>query len=456
MKKFNTINPYTHQIISHYNYYSENEIERILNKSKIVFDKWRKLDIKERIVIIVNLAKVLALKKNILAELITSEMGKSISEAQSEIEKCIKLCEYYARCATDELKDVEIKTEYTRSFKTYQPLGTILGIMPWNFPFWQAFRFFVPALLSGNVTLLRHASNVTGCAYAIKSLFDEVTDMKDIFQILVIDHHSVEQVIKSNVIKGVSLTGSTEVGKHIAKISAEELKPTVLELGGNDPYIILADANLENASHQCVKSRLINAGQSCIAAKRMIVVEEVFEDFSNKVQNLLSKMKCGDPMNTSNHIGPLAKSEFRDKLHQQVTQSIEKGAKCLLGGSIDATNKAIYPITLLTHVQPGMPAFDEELFGPVISIIKATTIEHAIELANNSCFGLGGAIFTSNIQKGIEIAKNEISSGSCSVNGLVASHPALPFGGINQSGYGRELAGEGLKAFTNLKTITVS
>jgi succinate-semialdehyde dehydrogenase/glutarate-semialdehyde dehydrogenase len=381
------------------------------------------------------------------------EMGKPIKDGIAEAEKCAWVCDYYAENAEKFLEDEVIETDATKSYVSYQPLGVVLAIMPWNFPFWQVFRFAAPSLMAGNVGLLKHASNVFGCALAIEDVFTQAGFPKNTFRSLLVGSSNVNKIIDHPLIKAVTLTGSVPAGKAVARKAGAVLKKTVLELGGSDPYLILEDADLENAARVCALSRLINSGQSCIAAKRFIVVEQIQDKFEEFLIKEMKKYKMGDPLDETTQIGPQSRFDLRDALHKQVTKSIEKGARCILGGEIPNNKGAFYPPTILTNVKKGMPAYEEELFGPVASIITVKNEDEAIEVANDSIFGLGASIFTKNIQKGNKIARENIQAGCCFVNTYVRSDPRLPFGGIKESGYGRELSYHGIKEFVNIKTV---
>jgi succinate-semialdehyde dehydrogenase/glutarate-semialdehyde dehydrogenase len=328
--------------------------------------------------------------------------------------------------------------------------------MPWNFPFWQVFRFLAPALMAGNAALLKHASNVFGCALEIEKIIIEAGFPENLFRTLLIPGNEVDQVIENHLVQAISLTGSTEAGKKVGAKAASLLKKSVLELGGSDPYLILEDADLELAAESCVKSRLINSGQSCISAKRFVVVKSIEKEFTELFRQKMSLKKMGDPMDKNTDIGPQARPDLRDELHQQVLKSIQLGAKCILGGLIPAGNHSFYPPTILTEVKSGMPAYEEELFGPVATIISAKDEEDAIRIANDTSFGLGSAVFTEDLKRGEIIASQRLQAGSCFVNTMVRSDPRLPFGGIKQSGYGRELGLFGIREFVNIKTVFVS
>ena len=450
-----SINPANNKKINSYEEISKDSINQIIDSSFNTFLEWRSKSFSYRAKKMRHLAELLKQKKELLGLLMTKEMGKPIKQSIAEAEKCAWVCEYYADNAEKFLSQKEIPTGSTKSFISFQPIGIVLAIMPWNFPFWQVFRFASPALMAGNVGILKHASNVQGCAIEIEKLFLEAGFPKFAFSNLVIGSKKVSNVIKNSKISAVTLTGSTPAGKSVASLAGSLLKKTVLELGGNDPYVILEDADLDNAVKSCIAGRMLNAGQSCIAAKRFIVVQSILKEFIDKVHNEIKKMKMGDPINPDINIGPMVNNIARDELHQQVLISIEKGAKLLFGGKIPQLDGAFYPPTLLVDVEPGMPAFDDELFGPVAVVISAKDQSHAIELANKTNFGLGAAIFTRDLDKGENIATKELEAGSCFVNDFVKSAPRLPFGGIKESGYGRELSEFGIQEFVNIKSVVV-
>ncbi|HIB72639.1 MAG TPA: NAD-dependent succinate-semialdehyde dehydrogenase, partial [Candidatus Marinimicrobia bacterium] len=370
-------------------------------------------------------------------------------------EKCAWVCEYYADNAEKFLANKDIATEASDSFVSYQPIGIVLAVMPWNFPFWQVFRFAAPALMAGNAGILKHASNVQVCAQAIEDIFTAADFPDNLFKNLVIGSDKVENVIKNPLVKAVTLTGSTPAGKAVASLAGSMLKKTVLELGGSDPYVILEDADLDQAVNACITGRMLNTGQSCIAAKRFIVVEPCRPEFTDKVAKKIKNMNMGDPLDLTIDIGPMVNISARDELHQQVIASLDKGAVLVTGGIIPEPPGSFYPPTLLVDVTPGMPAFDDELFGPVAVIITAKDEQQALELANQTKFGLGAAVFTADVKKGKKIAVEVLEAGSCFVNDFVKSDPRLPFGGIKESGYGRELSEFGIHEFVNIKSVVV-
>lgn len=448
-------NPFDNSVIKTYEEMNDNEVDSILNSSQKAFVDWRKISIQQKTELIKNAGEVLRSNIKQYAELMTLEMGKPIAQSRAEVEKCAWVCDYYSENAEKFLSDEIIETDASKSFISYQPLGVILAVMPWNFPFWQVIRFAAPTLMAGNTGVLKHASNVTGCALAIENVFKEAGFPENVFRTLVISSKYVKRVIENPIVKAVSITGSVPAGKAVASAAGSVLKKCVLELGGSDPYVILEDADLESAADTCVTSRLINGGQSCIAAKRFIIVESVFEKFEKLFVEKMKSKKMGNPFDESNDIGPQASTSLRDELHDQVLRSIRAGAKLLLGGEIPHGNNGFYPPTVLTNVTPDMPAFNEELFGPVAALIKAKDKNEALRLANQTIFGLGAAVFTKDLKRGERIAREELQAGNCFVNQFVRSDPRLPFGGIKESGYGRELSPFGIKEFVNIKTVYV-
>ncbi|MHA2306932.1 MAG: NAD-dependent succinate-semialdehyde dehydrogenase [Candidatus Hodarchaeales archaeon] len=450
-----SINPSTGELIEEYKEYTRDEVDIILQEAQDAFLSWRLTTFDERKALMNEAAQILRNKADEYAKLMALEMGKPIQGGRAEIEKCAWVCEYYAENAEKQLKPEFIKTEATKSYITYQPMGAILAVMPWNFPFWQVLRFAAPTLMAGNTGLLKHSSNVSGCALAIEDVFMKAGFPKNVFSTLLISSKQVNRVIESPVIKAISLTGSGPAGRAVAAKAGAMLKKSLLELGGSDPYIILRDANIEEAVLSCVNSRLINSGQSCIAAKRFIVEESLKDKFEELFVFNMKARKMGDPLHEDTIVGPQARVDLRDELHAQVEKSVSMGAKVLLGGEIPSGLGAFYPPTILTDVQPGMPAYEEELFGPVAAIIPVKDEIEAIKVANGSIFGLGAAIYTKDIVKGERIAEKELEAGACFVNTNVRSDPRLPFGGIKESGYGRELSYLGIREFVNIKTVYI-
>ncbi len=447
------INPTTGEKIKTYEEITPDEVKDILIEVDKEQKIWQKTSFSERAVLMKKAAQILRDNAEEYGRIMAIEMGKPLKDGIAEAQKCAWVCDYYADNTEEILKPEVVKTEAAKSFVVFRPLGIVLAVMPWNFPFWQVFRFAAPALMAGNAGVLKHASNVPGSALAIEEVFHKVGFPKNIFRTLLIGSRQVAAVIENPLVKAVTLTGSTPAGKAVASKAGEMLKKTVLELGGSDPYVILEDANLEEAVNTCVMSRLINAGQSCIAAKRFIVVESIKMQFEEMYVEKMKNLKMGNPLEEGVVVGPQARHDLRDDLHIQVQESIEKGAKLLLGGEIPDNSGAFYPPTVLTDVKKGMPAYDEELFGPVAAIISAKDEEDAIRKANDTIFGLGSAIFTNDIEKGERIATYELEAGCSFVNTFVRSDPRLPFGGIKESGYGRELSHYGIKEFVNIKTV---
>lgn len=448
-------NPANGTLIKSYEELTEAQVLEKMERAKTCFQHWRKVDFSTRGKLMNQAADLLKKNKEKYAKLATEEMGKPIKESRSEVEKCAWVCEYYAQNAARFLADEPIETDASISYVHYAPLGVVLAVMPWNFPYWQVFRFAAPAIMAGNVGLLKHASNVPGCAEAIEAIFREAGFPEGVFTNLLIKNDQVQKVIEHPLVAAATLTGSERAGAAVAGTAGKKIKKTVLELGGSDAYLILEDADLDHAASVCAQSRLLNTGQSCIGAKRFLVLEPVYDAFLDRFKQKMEKAVMGDPLNEKTDLGPLARPDLRNELHQQVVDSVQKGAKCLLGGYIPDSEGAFYPPTILVGVKPGMPAYEEELFGPVAAVFRVKDEAEAIRIANDSSFGLGAAVFTKDIKRGERIAAKELEAGSCFVNGLVKSDPRLPFGGIKVSGYGRELSHFGIREFTNIKTVWV-
>lgn len=451
-----SINPANGQVIQSYTAMSDAEVDAIIDEVSRAGNGWRNTDFSIRADLLKNAAKVLRSRKAELSRLMVAEMGKTYTSAEGEVDKCAWVCDFYAEHGEEFLAPEPISSDASLSKIVYNPLGTVLAVMPWNFPFWQVFRFAAPGLMAGNTGLLKHASNVSGCALAIEEIFAEAGFPNSVFRTLLISSDKVERVIENPAVAAVTLTGSTPAGRAVAGKAGQCLKKTVLELGGSDPYLVLADADMTLAVETCVNSRLINAGQSCIAAKRFIVVQECVDEFTQRFTELMASKKMGEPSDPDSDLGPQAREDLRDDLHKQVTKSVAKGAKLLLGGEIPDGPGAFYPPTVLGDVTAGMPAYDDELFGPVAAIITATDEADAIRIANDSNFGLGAAVFTRDTERGEFIAAEQLQAGACFVNSLVKSDPRLPFGGIKNSGYGRELSHLGIREFVNTKTVYVA
>ena len=449
-----SINPASGDTIRTYNELTPVETTAAVDQAHYAWQAWRTTSFADRARLMKQSASVLRLRAGELARLMALEMGKPLAQGHAEIEKCAWVCEYYAENAESQLAPDVIATNASRSYVAFEPVGVVLAVMPWNFPFWQVYRFAAPTLMAGNVGVLKHASNVPGCALAIEEVFVQAGFPRGVFRTLLIGNAQVKAVIEHRHVRAVSLTGSTPAGRAVAAQAGAVLKKSVLELGGSDAYVVLADADLDHAVTTCVTSRLINGGQSCIAAKRFIVVDAVREAFTEKFVALMKSKMVGDPLLDGTDVGPLARADLRDALHKQVRASIERGARLLLGGECPPGIGAYYPPTVLTDVAPGMPAYDEELFGPVAAIIGARDESDAIRIANDSVFGLGAAVFTRDGAHGERIARR-IDAGATFVNALVASDPRLPFGGVKESGYGRELGSYGIREFVNVKTVVV-
>lgn len=449
-----SINPATGELVRRYSEMSAEETAAVIARAHETFKVWRTTAFGSRATLMRAAAALLRERKDELAHLMAAEMGKPLAQGASEVDKCAWVCEYYADNAEAHLASDHVATDAARSYVHFEPLGVVLAVMPWNFPLWQVFRFAAPALMAGNVGVLKHASNVPGCALAIEDIFREAGFPVDAFRTLLIGSAQVRAVIEHPLVRAVTLTGSTPAGQAVAAQAGAVLKKTVLELGGSDPYIVLEDADLDLAATTCADSRLINAGQSCIAAKRFIVVESVLNAFTERFVAAMRAKVMGDPLAEGTQVGPLARRDLREVLHAQVTASVERGARVLLGGEIPSGGGAYYPPTVLADVVPGMPAYDEELFGPVAAVIAAKDELDAIRIANDTPFGLGAAVFTRDAGRGERVAQR-LEAGATFVNSFVASDPRLPFGGIKDSGYGRELGAYGIREFVNIKTIVV-
>lgn len=449
------VNPATGETIQTYPELTPRQVDEAITQAHQAFLGWKQTAFAERARLMHEAARVLRDNASAYGVLMAEEMGKPVKDGRAEAEKCAWVCDYYAEHAEPFLAPEMVATEATKTFVTFQPLGVVLAVMPWNFPFWQVFRFAAPALMAGNAGVLKHASNVPGCALAIEDVFHRAGFPEHLFRTLLIGSRQVDAVIAHPLVRAVTLTGSTPAGQAVASKAGAMLKKTVLELGGSDPYIVLADADVEAAAATCVSSRLINSGQSCIAAKRFIVVEALQEQFTARFIEHMQAARVGDPRTEDTTVGPLARHDLRDELHKQVQESMARGATCVLGGEIPEGPGAFYPPTVLTNVRKGMPAYDDEMFGPVAAIIPVRDEAEAIQVANDSPFGLGAAVFTQDIANGERIAAEELEAGCCFVNALVKSDPRLPFGGVKASGYGRELSHYGIKEFVNIKTVYV-
>ncbi len=448
-----SINPATTEVIAEYQYDDSEAVDAKLTRAWESFESWRETDFDERMRLMHSAADVLRDNLENYAQLMTREMGKPIEQARGEVRKCAWACEYFADNAQDFLEDEEMQSDGSRAFVRYDPLGPIFAVMPWNFPFWQVFRFAAPNLMAGNVGVLKHSHNVSGCAEAIEQVFQEAGFPDDVFQALFVSHDLTDEIVGHVAVRGVTLTGSVRAGRSLGQLAGKELKPSVLELGGSDPFIVLSDCDLDYTVEQAVRGRIINSGQSCIAAKRFIIESDIYDDFVERFHQALAALKVGDPTDDATDVGPMARNDLRTSLHKQVTDSIERGANLRLGGEIPQREGFYYPPTLLTECEYDMPVFDEETFGPVAAVTRVTDADEAIEVANHSQFGLGASVWTKN-ERGVALA-GRIEAGHVSVNGIVKSDPRLPFGGVKDSGYGRELSHHGIEEFVNKKTVWV-
>ena len=453
---FEVVNPATGQVMRRYPAMSRDQTSAAVEAAHAAFVDWRRESFAVRANAMRNAARILRDRAREFGTLMAEEMGKPIRDGVAEAQKCALGCDFYADNAEPFLARQVIEDGARKSFVAFQPIGVVLAIMPWNFPLWQVFRFAAPALMAGNAGVLKHASNVPGSALAIEGVFREAGFPENLFRTLLIGSRDVDPVIEHPLVRAVTLTGSTPAGKAVAAKAGSVLKKTVLELGGSDPYLVLSDADVGFTAAACAKGRLVNSGQSCIAAKRFIVLEDLRGKFEAALADSMRAARLGDPLDDDTEIGPMARHDLRDDLHRQVVGSVAKGAKLLCGGSIPDGPGAFYPPTVLTRVEKGMPAYDEEMFGPVAAVISARDIPDAIRLANDSPFGLGGGVFTSDLALGERLAVDEIESGLVFVNGTVVSDPKLPFGGVKESGYGRELSSYGILEFVNVKTIVVA
>ncbi len=451
-----SINPVDGRLVRTYDEPDPAAVDLRLARSAATFRRWRAEPLAARLEPLRAAAAALEDGKAGYAELMAREMGKPVREGRAEIEKCAWVCRHYADAAPGLLADRPIATDASRSYVAFEPLGPLLAIMPWNFPFWQVFRVIAPHVTAGNVVLLKHASNVQGCAEAIAEVMSAAGYPEGVLEVLAVGSGRVAELIADERVRGVTLTGSTPAGRAVAGAAGRHLKKTVLELGGSDPYVVLDDADVELAVEQCVTGRLLNGGQSCIAAKRFVVTPGPRPEFESAVVEAMTARRVGDPLEESTQVGPLARVDLRDELHRQVEVSVRAGARLLAGGEPPEGPGAWYPPTVLADVGPGMPAYDEELFGPVAAILPARDEEEALEIANDSSFGLGGAVFSGDSERAEILARSRLEAGNCFVNAFVRSDPRLPFGGVRDSGYGRELGTFGMYEFVNVKTVWVA
>ncbi|MPZ13728.1 MAG: aldehyde dehydrogenase family protein [Chloroflexi bacterium] len=449
-----SVNPTTEEVIATYEEFTARQIDDALGEAAGAFEKWRRLSVAGRSACMRQAAGYLRAQKERFARLITLEMGKPISQAEAEIEKCAWNCDYYAESAAGYLAERPIQTNARESYVAFEPLGVVLAVMPWNFPFWQVFRFAAPALMAGNTAVLKHASNVPQCALAIEEIFQESGFPAGTFRTLLASSGQVAGIIADERVRAVTLTGSDLAGANIAETAGRNLKKTVLELGGSDAFIVLADADLADAAHVGALARNQNTGQSCIAAKRFIVEDAVADEFERRLTDEVVHLKVGDPMERDTHVGPLARGDLRDGVERQVRMSVNQGARVAVGGQRLSRGGYFYAPTILTEVSESMPVLREETFGPIAAVLRVPDAETAIASANDSVYGLGASLWTANLEQARHLARR-IETGVVFVNGMVASDPRLPFGGIRRSGYGRELGEFGIHEFTNIQTVWI-
>tara|TARA_B100001146_G_scaffold220887_1_gene230282 strand:+ start:817 stop:2199 length:1383 start_codon:yes stop_codon:yes gene_type:complete len=453
-KTFKTINPATEESIKEYTFMSDAEAKQAVEDCHEAFLSWKFTSFEER----ANKLKAIAVEfkknKQELVELMTKEMGKLTSQGEQEIDLCISICEYTAENGADSLKD-EQRTlpNGGKGLITYSPLGVIYGIQPWNFPTYQVIRYAIANIMAGNGVLLKHAENVTGSGLMIEKILQDAGLPENLFKVVLVDHDQSDDIIDNDLVRGVTFTGSPSGGRTIAKKAGEKLKKTVLELGSNDAYIVLNDADLDQAVKMCVQGRIYNNGETCVAAKRFIVEAGIYDEFKEAFVEKMKAVKFGDPTGDEAKIGPMARKDLREKLHNQVEESVKKGAKVLCGGEVPDQKGYFYPATVLENLEPGMPAYDDELFGPVASLIKAEDEEEAFHIANASKFGLGGGIFTKDEEKAFVLAKKHFDTGMVFINSFGVAQPNMPFGGVKDSGYGREHGGFGVREFVNAKAV---
>lgn len=452
MNIFKSIDPYTQEVIAEYPEMKEKDIQQALENAAFAFEIWRHKDFHQRAMVLHEMAKILLENKETYAALITKEMGKIFPEAIAEVVKCAKVCSYYADHAPDFLATEKISTEADESFISYEPIGAVFGIMPWNYPFWQVFRFAAPTLMAGNVIFLKHAPNVMGCAIAIQEIIEKAGALKGVFQSLVIDIPLLEKFISADIVQAVTLTGSENAGSSFAALAGKHIKKSVLELGGSDALIVLADADISMAAKIAIQSRMQNAGQSCIASKRFIVVQEIYDVFIQALIQEIVSLKQGNPFDQNTTVGPMARLDLSEKLERQMKETIQSGASLVTGGQRHACN---FIPGLLINLQVEMRTFREEVFGPLASVISVKNEMAAITLANHTRYGLGGSIWTKDVEKGRHLA-TQIHTGAVFINSLVKSDQRMPFGGIKKSGYGRELGKQGIHEFVNAKTIVIN
>lgn len=451
-----TINPATEEKLQSYTLLSDDEANKAVDNAHEAFTQWRKASLSERSKLLNALADKIDERADDIVELMVQEMGKVKAQGYQEVELCASICRYSAEHGPEQLKDEKRAYEGGNAVISYQPTGVILGIQPWNFPLYQVIRYSVPNIMAGNTTVLKHADNVFGMAKLIQELYEEAGFPKNVFQSLIISGETASKLIQHDKVRGVTFTGSDTVGKKVAENAGSQSKKSVLELGSNDAFVVLEDADIETAVEACVQGRVINNGETCVSAKRIIVTDKIYDEFRDAYLEAFKGLKVGDPQNEDTDVGPMARKDLIEKLHDQVQDSIKNGATCTLGGEMSEGKGYFYPVTILENVKPGMPAYDDELFGPVASFIRAKDDEDAMRLANDSRYGLGGGIFSKNTDRAIDLARDEFDTGMVNINGYALAQPNLPFGGVKESGYGREHGGFGIKEFVNIKTILVA
>jgi succinate-semialdehyde dehydrogenase / glutarate-semialdehyde dehydrogenase len=450
-----SINPATGELTKRFEAHTAEEIEQALSRAASAFEKHRRSSFDSRAANLNHAAEILEKDRDQFARIITGEMGKLLHGSIEEIEKCARGCRYYAEHGEKFLTEQSISSDAERSLIRYEPLGIILAIMPWNFPFWQVFRFAAPALMAGNVGLLKHAANVPQCALAIEKIFRQAGFEEGVFQTLLIENEAVEKIIRDSRVKAVTLTGSDRAGSSVASAAGRELKKSVLELGGSDPFIVMPSANLDDAVSTGVKSRMVNSGQSCIAAKRFIIADPIYDQYVAQFVGKMKSLKAGDPMVEATNVAPLSSENILRGVDEQVQKSVAAGAKVLCGGKRGQGSGYFYEPTVLTEIPKNAPAYREEVFGPVALFFRARDREEAVAIANDSNFGLGASVWTNDAAEQ-EFFSRELESGMVFVNAMVASDPRVPFGGVKRSGYGRELGAEGIREFTNVKTVWIA
>ncbi|WP_194976801.1 NAD-dependent succinate-semialdehyde dehydrogenase [Aquiflexum lacus] len=453
-ERIETINPTTGKSLDHYEYMTDEEVKVAISKCHEAFKKWKEVSPEDRSNMIKAIGKALTNAKEELAQLMTDEMGKTLVQSRQEVDLCTAICQYTAEIGPKELKTEDRELLNGNMGRvSYAAIGVVYGIQPWNYPSYQVVRYSVASLMAGNGVLLKHASNVTGSGQLLKRIYREAGLPEGLFTTLVISHDQSDEVIKNKLVRGVTLTGSPDAGRNIGQKATAALKKSVLELGSNDAYLVFEDADIEVAVKACVMGRIYNNGETCIAAKRFVVVEKVYDEFRDKFVKAMSEVKMGDPNDEGTELGPVARKDLRDDLHEQVVKSVEKGAKIACGGEIPDGEGFFYPATVLENVQPGQPAYEDEFFGPVASLIKARDNEDAMHIANDSRFGLGGGIFSKDEDAAIEMAEKHFDTGMVFINSFGLAEPSMPFGGVKDSGYGREHGGFGLKEFVNVKSV---